>query len=83
MDLNTVAAVDGAPKRFEVLTLGQLSWSPINLWPYYLVPPIVKKFDIDLVLYFQEPLHVDLSYYLTGRYRPTVSRLRMSTLNIY
>jgi len=63
MDLNTVAAVDGAPKRFEVLTLGQLSWSPINLWPYYLVPPIVKKFDIDLVLYFQEPLHVDLSYY--------------------
>jgi hypothetical protein len=31
MDLNTLAAVEEAPKRFEVLTLGQLSWSPINL----------------------------------------------------
>jgi hypothetical protein len=62
-NLNTLAAVDGGPERFEILTLAQLSWSPLNLWPYYLVLPIVKKYDVDMVLYFQEPLHVDLSYY--------------------
>ncbi len=49
--LNTMAALNDASTHYEVLLAGRLSWDPLNLWPYYSVPSLVQKFNIDLVLY--------------------------------
>ena len=65
--LNTEAALDDVSLHFEILTKATVSWNNLNLWPYYDVPPMVNKYDIDLVLielmsnfnledYFQRPL---------------------------
>jgi DNA-binding beta-propeller fold protein YncE len=52
LELNTIAALNDAPINYEVVDLGRGSdGDPAFLWPYYEVPRIVKKFDIDLVLY--------------------------------
>lgn len=54
--LNTEAAMRDNPLNYEVLDIGHGSEGfPSFLWPYYEVPPIVKKFDIDLVLYVFSP----------------------------
>jgi hypothetical protein len=50
--LNTEAAMDDCPENFEVMDIGYgEDQNPAFLWPYYEVPPLVKTFDIDLVLY--------------------------------
>jgi hypothetical protein len=65
--LNTEAALDDVPIHFEVLTRATVSWESLNRWPNYYVPPLVKDYDIDLVIieliknfnlddYFQRPL---------------------------
>ncbi len=49
--LNTEAALDDVPLNYEVLDIGHGSEGTASfLWPYYEVPDLVKKFDIDLVL---------------------------------
>jgi WD40 repeat protein len=48
--LNTEAALDDVPLHFEILTLAKTGAERLNLWPYYEVPPMVKKYDVDLVL---------------------------------
>jgi len=50
LTLNTMAALDEVPMRYEVLFVGKIYVYPLNLWPYYLVPDLVRKYDIDLVL---------------------------------
>ena len=64
VNLNTQAALKDAPIRFEVLTTAWNSHFPLNLWPYYSVPPLVKKFDVDLVLLVLQPLKSYLEIYL-------------------
>ena len=65
--LNTEASLDDVPIHFEILTKARVGWDRLNRWPYYDVPPVVKQYDIDLVLieltrdfnledYFQLPL---------------------------
>jgi hypothetical protein len=55
--LNAWAALEDVPVHFEVLVkaheLGD-DWPDI-LWPYYLVPDIVKNFDVDQVMYVAVP----------------------------
>ena len=53
--LNTLAALEDLPVHFEVLHHGEVSGEPLNLWPYYMVPDLAKKFDIDLVLFMLSP----------------------------
>src|SRR6185295_1451678 len=55
LTLNTLASWEDAPIHFEVIHQGAVSWNPLNIWPYYEVPPTVKKYDIDLVLYMLIP----------------------------
>jgi hypothetical protein len=49
--LNTEAALNGSPENFEVLDMGHGSGNPSFLWPYYEIPPMIQKYDIDMVLY--------------------------------
>ncbi|HTC21506.1 MAG TPA: hypothetical protein VK859_11705, partial [bacterium] len=66
--LNTQAALEGVDSHFEVLTLAHPGRSP-QFFSYYEVPPIVEKYQVDLVLvmesasleeayteYFEKPL---------------------------
>jgi len=55
LTLNTLASWEDVPIHFEVIHQGAVSWNPLNIWPYYEVPPTVKKYDIDLVLYMLIP----------------------------
>jgi hypothetical protein len=53
--LNTLAALEDNPFHFEVLTQAMPATTPLFLWPYYLTPPVVQKYDVDLVLYMFSP----------------------------
>ena len=59
--LNTTAALEDNPIHFEVLQFGRVSAEPLNLWPYYQVPDVIKKFDIDLVLLMVSPNYINNS----------------------
>lgn len=62
--LNTLAALDGVATRFEVLSLTQVSAEPLLVWPISLAAPVVKKFDIDLVLLMLPPFTSTVEAYL-------------------
>jgi hypothetical protein len=62
-NLNTMAALEDSPMRFEVLSLGKVSWDPLLLWTYYEVPDLVKTYDIDLVLFLLTPNNYIFSYF--------------------
>jgi hypothetical protein len=53
--LNTLAALEDNPVHFEVLNQAMPATTPLFLWPYYLTPPVVQKYDVDLVLYMFSP----------------------------
>ncbi len=53
--LNTLAALEDVPTHYEVLHCGQVGGNHQIVWPYHLVPDLVKKFDIDLVINFFTP----------------------------
>jgi hypothetical protein len=57
--LNAEAALEGNKTHFEVMNLAFLNRpeTPGFLWSYYLVPDVVKKYDIDLVLMGTNPVH--------------------------
>jgi len=56
-DLSLRAALDGSDTNYEVMGISCHSGEefPPLLWPYYRVPEIVKRYDIDLVLYVAVP----------------------------
>ncbi len=62
--LNTLAAMEDLPTRFEVLTDGRVAGEVLNLWPYYSVPAIAQKYDIDTVLFCLTPNYTDYVYFL-------------------
>jgi len=62
--LNTGAAVSGSPAQFEVLTVGRVSWEPMAVWPSYVVPDLVRRFDVDLVLMMIPPDTATLQSYI-------------------
>jgi hypothetical protein len=62
--LNTAAAVGGSPAQFEVLTVGRVSWEPMAVWPSYVVPDLVRRFDVDLVLVMIPPDTATLQSYI-------------------
>jgi hypothetical protein len=47
--LNAQAALKDVDMHFEVLNMG-VHDSPNSSWVYYVVPPLVEKYDVDLVL---------------------------------
>jgi hypothetical protein len=49
--LNTQAALNNCSTNFEVLDMGHGSSEPSFLWPYYEIPDIIRKYDIDLLVY--------------------------------
>lgn len=58
--LNTEAAFEDWQENFEVLDIGYgADGNPSFLWPYYEVPEVVKKFDIDLVIYCAATIGTD------------------------
>jgi hypothetical protein len=55
LELNTLATLDDTPFNFEVLSYYHQAFLPLLLWPYYEVPKVVEKNDIDLVLFLETP----------------------------
>lgn len=47
--LNTRSALEDRGMQFQVLGRYERSWSSLPLWPYYVVPPLVTQYDIDLI----------------------------------
>ena len=65
--LNTEAALDDVPMNYEVLSVGHgYQGMPSFLWPYYEVPDLVNKFDIDLVLYLFGMSELTVTSAITG-----------------
>lgn len=62
--LNTLAALEDIPWHFEVLHYGEVAGNHLNLWPYYVVPNLVKKFDVDLVIFLFTPNDDLVPFYL-------------------
>lgn len=62
--LNALAAIENLPIRFEVLMDGRVAGGILNLWPYYSVPEIAKKYDVDTVLFFLTPNYTNEVYFL-------------------
>ncbi len=54
--LNTRAALEDVSLHFEVFNGGMHhANNEMNVWSYYVVPPIVKKYDVDLVVLLKDP----------------------------
>lgn len=71
LELNTQAALRDVPMNFEVLFIGKLSWGPLLVWTSHEIPPLVKKYDVDLALLMLSP---DYGNSLSAYYqRPTDS----------
>jgi len=56
LSLNTLSALEDMPCRFEVLNAGMHhdADNEINVFSYYVVPPLVKTYDVDLVMVMQD-----------------------------
>jgi hypothetical protein len=61
--LNTQAALEDVPVHFEVFNDGRVINSMLYTWPYYEVPPIVKKYDIDKVVIMMDSGQCDLGQF--------------------
>jgi len=53
--LNTNAALEGRRVRYEVLQESKGSSAPVAVWPVYEVPPLVRGWDVDLVVLMVPP----------------------------
>jgi hypothetical protein len=61
--LNTQAALEDVPVHFEVFNEGRVINSMLYTWPYYEVPQIVKKYDIDKVMIMMDSGQCDLAQF--------------------
>lgn len=68
--LNTHAALEGRDRSFEVLARLRISWLPILVWPATEVPPIVRDWNIDLVVLMLPPHSSTLEAYLNNPMAP-------------
>jgi hypothetical protein len=72
LELNTEAALRDIPMNFEVLAMSKIIWEPLLVWTYHILPPLAKKYDVDLVVlamsagfgnnlmaYYQRPMGSD------------------------
>ncbi|HTC20809.1 MAG TPA: hypothetical protein VK859_08175 [bacterium] len=59
LELNTLAALDDTPLNFEIIKYSDSGSIPLFLWPYYRVPAIAQKEDVDLVIIMQAPTSSD------------------------
>ncbi len=58
--LNTHAAMENVPLNYEVISVGRPELEESSyFWPHYVVPDIVKNYDIDLVLFIQAPMETN------------------------
>lgn len=62
--LSTWAALEGKESRYEVLMVGRGSWHPLEVWTRYLLPPLARRYDVDLVLVAIPPEGSTLYAYL-------------------
>jgi NHL repeat-containing protein len=60
--LNTRSALQDRGVQFEVLLVYKPIDDALTLWPYYVVPDLVERYDIDLVLTMAFPV-LELSVY--------------------
>ena len=68
--LNLSASMDEQPLRYEVLSCGKIMDQSICLWAREVVPPLVKKYDIDLVLVCMDPGGTSVLDYYQRPYGP-------------
>ena len=61
--LNTWAALYGEGTHYEILHSGEKRATPVHLRPYYVAPPLIQKFDVDLALVFV-PVDFEIKFYL-------------------
>ncbi|HTA76463.1 MAG TPA: hypothetical protein VK791_04840, partial [bacterium] len=61
--LNTQAALEDVPVHFEVFNEGRVINSMLYTWPYYEVPQIVRKYDIDKVIIMMDSGQCDLGQF--------------------
>jgi hypothetical protein len=56
LSLNTLSALDDLPNHFEVLNAGMHhdADNEVNVFAYYVAPPLVRDYDVDLVLIMQD-----------------------------
>lgn len=55
--LNIKASINGLNVGYELLQSNDVSWNPLFIWPYYKIPKLVKKYNVDTVLFmvFETP----------------------------
>ena len=51
LQLNLSSSMRGVPQQYEVLNLSEVSWYPVWAWGQHRIPPVVREYDIDLVLF--------------------------------
>lgn len=56
LSLNTLAALDDVPMHYEVLNGGMHhgNSSEVNLFAYYVTPPLIQKYNVDLVILMKD-----------------------------
>jgi hypothetical protein len=65
LTLNTIGALDDSNFHYEVLNEARVEKQTVYLWPYYIVPEIVKRYDIDQVVILMDPMTDLYPYFLS------------------
>lgn len=65
LKLNTIASLNDSSFHYEVFSEMKPGHQTVYLWPYYTVPEIVKKYDIDLVVILMDPMTDLYPYFLS------------------
>ncbi len=65
LNLNTIASLDDSSFHYEVLSGMRSDRQTVYLWPYYTVPEIVKKYDVDQVVMLMDPMTDLYPYFLS------------------
>lgn len=65
LNLNTIASLNDSSTHYEVLNGTRSDRQTVYLWPYYTVPEIVRKYDIDQVVILMDPMTDLYPYFLS------------------
>ena len=65
LNLNTIASLDDSSFHYEVLSGMRSDRQTVYLWPYYTVPEIVKKYDVDQVVMLMDTMTDLYTYFLS------------------
>jgi hypothetical protein len=65
LTLNTLGALEDSPFHYEVFDGSKVMDQPLYLWPYYVDPPIVQKYDMDLTIVMMDPSQALNTYFVS------------------